>query len=150
MVGVAVIAIDLGVLRENHFSDNNWTVSLQIQGALPMANAFLIGLLISRRFSTTRAFFLGFEATGVMALAFFIMMTKSRRTYAWIDWYTDLWIHFLERTVTRDRTEAFVTLACFGIMIMLSVPQLLFACLCGLLTNWISRHRSAEQAAIAN
>ena len=150
MVSIALIAIDLGVLRENHLSGNHWTVSLLILGVLPMANALIVGLLISRRLSTTRPFFLGFEMMGMMALASFVIMTIHPRTYPWIDWYTERWLLLLEKTVTRDRVTAFITLAYLGVMIMLCVPQLVFAFLCGLLSNRIARSRPPEQPSIAS
>jgi hypothetical protein len=141
MVAIALIAINLGVLRENHFSDNHWDVSLMIQGVLPMGNALVIGLLISRHRPKSRPFLLGFGIVGAMASAFLSLAIFYKNTYMWIDWYAELGISLIEKTVTRDRTTLFVTLAYFAVMSMLGIPQLILAFLGGQFSCWVARSK---------
>jgi hypothetical protein len=140
MILIALVAIDLGVLRENLLY-SGWTGRLLVQGTLPMANALVIGLLISRRRPKTRTFFLGFGAVGMIASASFALATIYTKTYLWIDWYAEFGISLMEKMVTRDRATLFITLAYLAVMSMLGVPQLVLAFLGGLFAGWVTRSR---------
>ncbi len=77
MVAVVVVAVDLAVLQWafamlrawSSMSDSLWSMVLAFVVSLPMLNLLAIGLVLMRRRGRSRAFLLGFEVLGALAVA---------------------------------------------------------------------------------
>ena len=75
---VAITALDIAVIpaigRSQEGSLFSDTDRMLLLGALPMANVLAMGLLAGMHRLGSRSFLLGFEAFGVISLAFYICM----------------------------------------------------------------------------
>jgi hypothetical protein len=134
MVLVALVALDLGAIRALLGTEVGTFLLL---GGLPMANVLVVGLLIGQRRPGSRPFLLGFEACGVLALVSYINLTCSLpdSSYEPIGSYLTPWLELMDKLIGRNQPFLFVPIACFGVVIMLGLPQLAFALLGGLLSR---------------
>ena len=133
MVAVAVVAFDFAAGRTMVDSGGNVGAFLML-GALPMANILAVSILVGRRRPGSRPFLLGFETFGAMALAVYVASLSMFRG--------ELWVFHLA-PVLRSTAEAvaacppFVSLPvlCSTTMVMLLLPQVIFALFGGLLSQ---------------
>ena len=143
MVAIAFAAIDfaaIGVIFGSRADDIGIFLLL---GALPMANVLAVGILIGQRRSGSSPFLLGFETFGAMALALFVAsLIYCLRTL--VIPYLSLLIRVLEQTIGRDRPFVFMPVLVCGSVVMLGLPQVVFALIGGVLFRSfrvaVSRH----------
>ena len=131
MVAVAIAALDFAAIRALPGSPSGELVLL---GALPMANVLAVGLLIGLRHRGSRPFLLGFEAFGVMALAFYIALTGFSPHPGVIS-YLDLLLQPTSRTIGTGRPGVLIAIICSIAVVMLGLPQFTFALIGGFLSR---------------
>jgi hypothetical protein len=138
MVAVAIAAFDFAAIRAllpHHGSalDDQRRMCLLL-GALPMANALAVGMLIGQRRPGRRPFLMGFEVFGAMALAFFIVLaTLFPREVVWP--YITPFVLPIERFIGPGRPMVYIPLGAFVIVATLAWPQVAFAMLGGFLSR---------------
>jgi hypothetical protein len=133
MVAVAVVAFDFGAGRAIFDSDGNAGAFLTL-GALPMAHILAVGILCGRRRPGSRPFLLGFETFGTMALALYVVST--------ILFDVDLVASYLRPVLDpmSEAVDAFppfasIPVLCSAVMVMLVLPQVVFALIGGFLSR---------------
>lgn len=144
MVFVAIAALNFAAirfwyqLRLDGNTVNNW-VEVLTYGTLPMANLLAVGIMVGLRRPETRPFLWGFEAFGATALAFFVPLAylcTEEFVQPYILWV--LRLRSLQRIVNLFspvvRVPIFYTIAA----LLVSLPQLAFAIIGGLLSRKIS------------
>jgi hypothetical protein len=125
MIMMVFIALNLGAVRPSIFPRF---------GALPMANALLVGLVIGRRYRGSRRFLWGFEVFGAIALATYVTLDRlisfqisTRYLNLVVRPYLDMRGHRLT-AMNHIELDAIV-------MAMLGLPQLAIALLGGVMTS---------------
>jgi hypothetical protein len=99
-----------------------------------MANVLAVGLLIGLRHRGSRSFLLGFEAFGVMALAFYIALTGFSPHPGVIS-YVDLLLQPTSRTIGTGRPGVLIAIISSVAVVMLGLPQFTFALIGGFLSR---------------
>jgi hypothetical protein len=121
MMIVAVAGLNLGVLQARIVRDHPLLL-----GALPMANALAVGLVIARPRRGSRPFLLGFLAFGAIAMA----------TYAAVvGWFDDqiktLYIapvlRYLVNTIRLGRPLTLLLAQDIAFVVLMVLPQFVFA-----------------------
>jgi hypothetical protein len=82
MAIVAIAALDFGAIRAATDEPLGSHLMLCVV-VLPMVNFMAVGLLIGHRYPGTRRFLLGFEAFGVVSLAFLVAQNLSGKDWVW-------------------------------------------------------------------
>jgi hypothetical protein len=126
MVAVAIAALDF------------WAIDTDVVfllGALPMANVLAIGILILQRRPGSRPFLLGFVAFGAIAFAIYIGLANGGMHDDLLMPYFLVFTGVFERIAGRDRPFVFIPLLCFGTVVMLCGPQIVFALIGGFLSR---------------
>jgi hypothetical protein len=140
MVAIAIAAVGLTVIRA--LNDYRTPIGeLLILGAVPMANVLAVGLLIGQQRPGRRAFLLGFETFGAMALALYVVLTvffgdpSGALTFFGdlMTSYVDLVIDPINEFIGRDQPLVYIPIACAVCVIMLGWPQVAIAFLGGFL-----------------
>jgi hypothetical protein len=133
MVAVAIVAFDFGAGRSMVDSGGNVGAFLML-GALPMANILAVGILIGRRRPGSRPFLLGFETFGTMVLALYVVSTILFDVDLVVDQLTPVLETMAEAV---DAFPPFVSIPVLysAIMVMLVLPQVVFALIGGLLSR---------------
>jgi hypothetical protein len=141
MVGVAIAAINFGVMREVVRSRSARDIGMLL-GSLPMVNVLIVGVLITRRRPGWRSFLLGFEVFGAMSVVLYMTLAyhfeiEIERTYL------KPLIDLLQKTIGQDRPNAFISVLYVGVMFMVGLPQLAFALIGGFVSRrlGITSHR---------
>jgi hypothetical protein len=107
---------------------------LLLLGALPMANVLAVGTLVGQRRPGSRPFPLGFVPFGVMALTLYVAMATSfPREMAMFS--TGPLTDYLGKIIRQDRPLLFVPAQVFACVVMLVLPQVVFALIGGLLSR---------------
>ena len=133
MVFIALAALDFQVIRAMP-EIGPPTSELLVLGALPMANVLTVGLLIGQRRPGSRPFLLGFEAFGVMALALYVALVSfSPQTV--VNPYLKPLLQPITITIGQNRPVVLIATLGFVGVVMLSLPQLTFALMGGLLSR---------------
>jgi hypothetical protein len=131
MVAVAIAALNCGAIRAMLGSPPG---ELVVLGALPMANVLAVGLLIGLLRRGSHPFLLGFEAFGVMALAFYLALTGFS-PHPWVISYLELLLEPTRSTIETDRPGVLIASICSVAVVMLGLPQLTFALIGGFLSR---------------
>ena len=134
MVAVAIAALDFAAIRASLAIPE---VFFLVMGALPMANVLAVGILIGQQRPGSRPFLLGFEAFGAMTLALFVTFALALFCVdksALINSYLIPVIQPLEKIIGQNRPFVFIPIACFACVVMLSLPQVAFALIGGILS----------------
>lgn len=146
MILVAIVALDFGAIRlwsQLRLMADGQTVNNRVEvltyGILPMANLLAVGILIGPRRSERRPFLWGFEASGALALAFFVALAyfyTEEVVQPYILW--GLRLRSL-RTVTDVlgptlRIPIFYSIA----TLLVGLPQVAFALMGGLLSRQLT------------
>ena len=142
MFGVAIVALDLGVIRACFDSPSRWSDYL-LPGALPMANVLAVGLLIGHQRPRSSPFLLGFETFGAAALALYVALTiclidnwGMSTPYEVMLWsYLSPVLDRTDAVVGREQVFLATLVSCFVGAVMLGWPQLAFALLGGFLAR---------------
>jgi hypothetical protein len=79
MVAVAIAGINFAGLRALFDDRSGIEGVLLFIGALPVANVLVVGMLIARKRSGSRPFFLGFEVFGAFSLTLYILAATCFR-----------------------------------------------------------------------
>jgi hypothetical protein len=79
MVAVAIAGINFAALRAGRERGAGLPGVFILVGALPMANVLVVGMLIARKRSGSRPFFLGFEVFGAFSLTLYILAATCFR-----------------------------------------------------------------------
>jgi hypothetical protein len=132
MVFVAIAGLDFGMIRAMPVIGPPTSV-LFLLGALPMANALPVILLIGQRRPENRPFRLGFVSFGAMALALFVAMTWSF-PLAMAILVTPLTVS-LEQTIGSGRPLLSVAAQALALVVTLGLPQVV----CALIGGFLSR-----------
>jgi hypothetical protein len=129
MVFVALAALDLAVFRAA-VDAHSITGLLLALGAIPMATLLAIGLIIGYRRDGSRAFLLGFESFGAMALALFAVLAAFFGENV-LDCYIRIFIDPLSKIIGPDRPLVHIAVA----YVALGLPQVAFALMGGFLSR---------------
>jgi hypothetical protein len=134
MVFVAFVALNFAAVRSLLGTEVG---TLLLVGALPMANVLVVGLLIAQQRPRSRPFLLGFEAFGVLVLVSYINLTCAvlDSSYEPIGSYLTPWLELMDKLIGRNQPFLFVPIACLGMVVMLGLPQLVFALIGGFLSR---------------
>jgi hypothetical protein len=136
MAFVAVAVLDFGAIWALIGFDSLEASSLLL-GALPMANVLAVAILIGQRRPGSRPFFLGFEAFGAMALAFYVALTFFHITAltTYVGLLSQPWAKTIGRVpaLSSDRVQSFI--AAPVVVVMLLSPQVAFALIGGFLSR---------------
>ena len=132
MVAVAFAAFDFAAIGAILGSGADDIGIFLLLGALPMANVLAVGILIGQRRSGSSPFLLGFETFGAMALALYVALLNYCLRKLVIP-YLSLLIGVLEQTIGRDRPFVFMPVLVCGSVVMLGLPQVVFALIGGVL-----------------
>ena len=149
---VTVIAADCALLRSAPIRDEPEGIAFGLLASLAMANLLALGLYDLTRRGRHRAFLIGFESSGLLALALFLMACRATSHIRYMQLYQVL--RRIELSITDSlRLEpyhgSFVFNWSFSALYLgifnalFSIPLLVTAVACGLL----ARHLSAKRAA---
>jgi hypothetical protein len=134
MIAVAFAALDFLAIRA--FLDSPSLVSEELLlGALPMANVLAIGLLLAWQRPGGRPFKLGFAVFGAMALTLYTCLADRGFPDDLPTLYVKPFVDLAARIIGRDHPYIFVPSACFGVVVMLALPQFAFALVGGYLSR---------------
>jgi hypothetical protein len=130
MALIAIAAFDFAVIRT--LGDYRSPMGdLLLVGAMPMANVLAVGLLSGHRRPGSRAFLLGFEAFGAMALASFLFLAIFFNRVPRL--YVRPVVNHLMGTLGQYGTFVCVSAICSAAAAMLVLPQVAFALIGGFL-----------------
>jgi hypothetical protein len=133
MVGIAIAALDFTVIRAMLRYPE---IGFFVLGALPMANVLVVGTLFAQQRPGNRPFLFGFAMSGAMVLALFVsLMMLDRNQDGPVFYYLSLLYVHLEKAVGLDRPYVRIPLELSGVVGMLTVPQVAFALIGGLLSR---------------
>jgi hypothetical protein len=133
MVFIAVVAINFAAIRAMLGLPE---VGLAVLGGLPMANVLVVGNLMGRQRPGSRAFLIGFQAFGLMALAVFVAFASvAPRGPGPIMSYLALVFVPLDKISSPDRPLIYIPIACFVVAFMLAWPQVAFAVIGGFVSK---------------
>jgi hypothetical protein len=136
MVAVAIAGIAFAGIRALLDPRLNNTRVMLILGALPVANVLVVGMLIARKDSGSRPFFLGFGVFGALALTIYIVAaTYSESIDGPLDRYLSLVLRPLRNVTWPYGQFVEVATELFVAIVMLVGPQLIFAVIGGLLSR---------------
>ena len=139
MVAVAVAALNFGAIRAMDGpvpGRPHWVLGWGWDlGILPMANVLAVGLLVALRRPRHLPFLLGFEAFGAMALARYIVLV-SHDAHSMESYLKRL--DFIAVTIGPDRLFVLIPVVISAGVVMLGLPQLVFALVGGLLSQLVS------------
>ena len=127
MAAVAIAALDCWATRGLLGFRHPLGMFLLI-GALPMANALAIGLLVAHQRPRNRPFVLGFEVFGAYALVIFVILAIPTRGRLLVDYYLKPVLEPLRQTYSMNEFLMFS-----AAVVMLTLPQVLFALIGGAL-----------------
>jgi hypothetical protein len=134
MVAVAIAALDFWATRELLDPRAPQIGMLLLSGALPTANILAIGLLVAHQRPGNRPFILGFEVFGAFALVLFVILATPIRGELVTDYYL-LPVLELSQAYVKDRLLIFRLTGIFVVVVILVVPQVLFALIGGFLSR---------------
>jgi hypothetical protein len=133
MVGIAIAALDFAAIRA---VPGYPEIAYLILGALPMANALVVGTLVAQQRPGSRPFLLGFGAFGAMALALFVALASfDQDSNRLINSYLAPLFVPMDKVVGQDRPLVYIPLAGSVIVVMLAWPQVAFALIGGFLSR---------------
>jgi hypothetical protein len=144
MAVVAIAALNFGAVRAGLKVRNQLStpiIDLLNAGALPMANVLAIGLLVGGQRRGSRSFLLGFEAFGATALALYIAVSSLYANKLVIP-YLLVFLSPLARAVGEPRSVVLILVFIALAVVVLGLPQLVFALLGGLLCR---KFKNAER-----
>jgi hypothetical protein len=127
MVAVAIAALDFGAIRpflghRTNVLDQQRGILLLL-GALPMAHVLAVGILVGQKRSGSRPRFIGFEAFGAMALAFFVVLASCCPREVVLPYLTSV-LTLIQRTIGVDRHLVTIPIQLFVAVVLLGLPQL--------------------------
>jgi hypothetical protein len=135
MAVIAIAALNFGAVRAGLKVRRQLStpiIDLLGVGALPMANVLAIGLLAVGQRRERRSFLLGFEAFGAMALAFYVAAASLYPSELVMP-YLLVFLSPLASAVGEPRSVGLILVFIFIAVVLLGLPQLVFALLGGLL-----------------
>jgi hypothetical protein len=138
MVAVAIAAFDFAAIRtllpgHSNVLDDQRGMCLLL-GALPMANVLTVGMLIGQRRPGSRPFLLGFEAFGAIALALFVVLAICCPRQVVIPYFAPF-VYPVERFIGPGRPFLYIPLGGFVVVVVLGLPQLVFALIGGVVSR---------------
>jgi hypothetical protein len=131
MVAIAIAALNFAAIRAMFGSRASEFLAL---GALPMASVLAVGLLVGHRRPETRAFLLGFEVFGAMALAIYVTLASCFREEVLIPYLIPI-LEPLRGTIGQQQPFVLFPAMISIAVIVLGCPQLGFALIGGLLSR---------------
>ena len=133
MVGIAIAALNFAVIRAMLRYPEIGFFEL---GALPMVNVLVVGTLVAQQRPGNRPFLLGFAVSGAMVLALFVaLMILDQNQDGPIFYYLSLLYVPMDKAVGLDRPYVRIPLECSVVVGMLTVPQVAFALIGGVLSR---------------
>jgi len=137
MVFVAIVALNFGAIWASFELVPSviepYVAQSLLLGALPMANILAVGIMIGQRRPGSRPFLLGFVAFGAMALTLYVAVA-SFFTGA-VTLCVALLMEIIENTIGRHHPYVFTPIVCFVAVVMLGLPQVVFALIGGSLSR---------------
>jgi hypothetical protein len=135
MFAVAILAVDFTVMRA--LLDGPPPLAEELLfGALPMANVLVVGLLIAFQRPPNRAFLLGFELFGAIALTFYIALAiLSPGPSGPIRPYVAIVLDPIVAPMGLTRSLSSVLTIWLVVLFMLGWPQVTFALIGGFLSR---------------
>jgi hypothetical protein len=133
MVAVAIAALDFWATRG--LLDLRPHQMLLLCGALPTANILAIGLLVAHQRPGNCRFILGFEVFGAFALVLFVILAIPIRGELVTDYYLLPVLEPLSQAYVKSRLLIFRLTGIFVVVVLLVVPQVLFAVIGGTLSS---------------
>jgi hypothetical protein len=135
MVVVAIAALNFGAIRAMMAPGWDRAGGWLTVGALPMANALVVGLLIARRRPRSRPFLLGFAVFGGTALALYVALVIGFEQDVLIP-YLNLFMNPLENALGGwNGPIIFVPIVYSVAVLVLTLPQVALALLGGFLSR---------------
>jgi hypothetical protein len=134
MVAVAVAALNFWAMRVILGPRTGQLGSLLAAGALPMANVLAVGMLIRQRRPESRPFLLGFESFGAMALALYVVLACFFHAEV-VMLYLRPVCDPMEKAIGWGRPFVLIPVVCSAGVVMLGLPQVVFALVGGLLSR---------------
>jgi hypothetical protein len=130
MVGIAIAALDLAVIRAMLRYPE---IGFLVLGTLPLVNILVVATLVAKQRPVNRPFLLGFAVSGAMVLALFVaLMILDQNQDGPIFYYLSLLYVPMERAGWLDRRYYVrMPLECSVIVGMLTMPQVAFALIGG-------------------
>jgi hypothetical protein len=144
MVVVAVVALNLVPIRAL-LGFRSLMGELLILGALPMANVLAVGLLIGKRRPGNRPFLLGFVPFGAMALALYVAVVTSVPREIVVSSMTPV-SDYLVRIIGAHRPLLFIRALTFACLLILVLPQVVFALIGDFLSRRFMISRRADRS----
>lgn len=132
MAFVALVALNFGAVRAAFEFRNLYGLPqiLLLLGALPMVNVLAVGLMRLYRRLGSYAFLLGFEVFGATALLTFVAADYFF-TDDVFEPYLDLFYKPFVKTFGRGLSAGRATILASAMVLMLGLPQLIFALIGG-------------------
>jgi hypothetical protein len=135
MVAVAIAATNFAAIRA-FLESVSVLGEVLLFGALPMANVLVVGFLIGLRHPGRRPFVQGFELLGAIALAFYIAPSCFPASHHdIIHNYVSLIIDPVVAIMSRQPNVISRPTIWFVVVVMLGLPQVIFALIGGLLSQ---------------
>jgi len=150
MLVVAIAALDFAAIRAG-LEFPSLVSSLLLSGALPMANAIALALLMGYLLPGDRPFILGFVAFGAIALVIYVAISTSFPNEL-VNYCADPVDEYLNRFVGRNELWVLWPMRAVVYLWIPMAPQMAFAMVGGLLTRkfkmnlWISHQRNRTPA----
>ena len=133
MLVVAIVALNFVAIRDL-LGFRSLMGELLILSALPMANVLAVGLLIGNRRPGSRPFLLGFVPFGAMALALYVAVVTSVPREIVVSCLAPV-SDYLVRMIGASRPLLFIRALAFVCLIILVLPQVVFALIGGFLSR---------------
>jgi hypothetical protein len=133
MVVVAIAALNLVAIRAL-LGFRSLMGELLILGALPMANVLAVSLIIGQRRPGNRPFLLGFVPFGAMALALYVAVGTAFPREIVKSCMIPV-NDYLVRVIEPHRPLLFIPAQTFAYVLILGLPQVVFALIGGLLSR---------------
>jgi hypothetical protein len=134
MVAIAIAALNFAAIQASF--EFEWHMGeLLTLGAIPMANVLAVGMLIGVHRLRNLPFLLGFEAFGITGLPQYVYLAISSPTsHGAIDSYVRLLLDPMVKIIGHH-PFGFFPIVCFVAVVMLGLPQLVFALIGGFLSS---------------
>jgi hypothetical protein len=135
VVAVAIAAVNFGAIRTLLGPRAGNAGAFLLLGALPMANALIVGMLIARQRPRRRPFVLGFEVFGALALSVYVLLSFIPGRPEPIISYLDLVFNHLPSFDSGYPPPVLAAIRVFVAVLLLVGPQLVFALIGGFISR---------------
>jgi hypothetical protein len=135
---VALVALNLAMIRALSEIRYLKIISLLELGALPMANVLAVSALVRHRRPGSRPFLVGFELFGMVALVLYVASVSYFPNQV-VGTLVAPWATPVKESIGGHRPYVFIPILFTGIVVMLCLPQVTFALIGGLLSRRLQR-----------